>query len=447
MVFGNAANPHPLGLLGFEMRFKRKNSDWYRRRGYLHFDVPVGREAATALVSDPDRVKTHPFYPLISFQITTSKVKWDKSKRKLVTVPKSRPIRYAAHLDSHIYSYYSEKLSELYEKHLKDCSYESSVLAFRKLNKSNIDFAADAFEAIKAMGDVDAVALDISDFFGSLDHGILKKSWAKILGGNVLPDDHYNVFKSLTRYAYVERDSVYGRFKISVQNPKFGRVRICEPEEFRYVVREGDLISRNSYKKSIPQGTPISALLSNIYMMDFDYAMATAVSDAKGKYFRYCDDILILAPSGRGPALKELAEKLFELFHLEIQAKKTEERSFRKNGATITSNRPLQYLGFLFDGQRILLRSASLARYSERMRRGVRLAKATARSRNEKRKERGEAVVPLRLRKLYKRYSYLGRRNFISYAIRAARTMDASGIRRQIKPLWKRLVAEIKPTL
>lgn len=200
-------------------------------------------------------------------------------------------------------------------------------------------------------------------------------------------------------------------------------------------------------KKGIPQGTPISALLSNIYMMDFDRDMATAVENAKGKYFRYCDDMLILAPSGQGPALKELAEKFVALYRLEIQTKKTEERSFKKTGAIITANRPLQYLGFLFDGQRILLRSASLARYSERMRRGVRLAKATARSRNEKRKERGEAAVPLHLRKLYKRYSYLGRRNFISYAIRAARTMDAGGIKRQIKPLWKRLVAEIKPML
>lgn len=183
------------------MRFKKKAPDWYRRRGYLHFDTPIGREAANALVSNPERVKTHSFYPLINFQITTNKVKWDKSKSKLVATPKNRSIRYAAHLDSHIYSYYCEKLSELYERYLKDCSYESSVLAFRKLNKSNIDFAADAFSEIKAMGNVDAIALDISDFFGSLDHGILKKSWAKILDKAALPDDHYNVFKSLTRYA------------------------------------------------------------------------------------------------------------------------------------------------------------------------------------------------------------------------------------------------------
>ncbi|EHP41354.1 hypothetical protein OR16_20937 [Cupriavidus basilensis OR16] len=428
------------------MGFKKRSSDWFRRRTYLHFDLPIGREAATALVTDPVRVKTHAFYPLITFDIHTTKVKWDKKSSKLISSPKIRPIRYAAHLDSHIYSYYCERISALYEQYLKKCSYESSVLAFRKLNKSNIDFAADAFLAIKTMGNADAIALDISDFFGSLDHGILKRSWAKLLGQTTLPADHYNVFKSLTRYAYVSRDSVYGRFKISVHNPKASKKRICEPEDFRYVVRAGGLISRNEEPKGIPQGSPISALLSNVYMMDFDLAMAGAVDSVGGKYFRYCDDMLIIVPAGKGPSLKALAESQIKNFGLEIQAKKTEERTFTKTGAIITANRPLQYLGFLFDGQRILLRSASLARYSERMRRGVRLAKATARSRNEKRKERGEAIVPLRLRKLYKRYSYLGRRNFISYATKAARTMDAEGIRKQIKPLWKRLATEIKPS-
>ncbi|WP_439684496.1 Reverse transcriptase (RNA-dependent DNA polymerase) [Cupriavidus oxalaticus] len=427
------------------MGFKKRSPDWFKRRTYLHFDLPINREAATKLVTNPARVKAHAFYPMISFDINSTKIKWDKKKNKLVSTPKTRTIRYAAHLDSHIYSYYCEYVSELYEKYLKECSYEGSVLAFRKLGKSNIDFAFDAFSAIKEIGNADAIALDISDFFGSLDHGIIKASWAKLLGLTELPPDHYNIFKSLTRYAYVDRDAVYGRFKISAHNPKANRKRICEPDDFRYVVRTGGLISRNKSSKGIPQGSPISALLSNIYMMDFDLAMSEAVGMVGGKYFRYCDDMLLIVPAGRGSAMKSLAETQIKLFGLEVQPKKTEERTFTKSGGAITSNRPLQYLGFLFDGQRILLRSSSLARYSERMRRGVRLAKATARSRNAKRLERGEVAIPLRLRKIYKRYSYLGRRNFISYAIKAALVLDADGIRKQIKPHWKRLAAELKP--
>lgn len=73
------------------------------------------------------------------------------------------------------------------------------------------------------------------------------------------------------------------------------------------------------------------------------------------------------------------------------------------------------------------------------MKRGVRLAKATMRSRNDLRIARGETPTMLRKRKLYKRYSYLGRRNFVSYALRAAGILDAKEIKRQVKPLWKRL--------
>ncbi|SPA45119.1 antiviral reverse transcriptase Drt2 [Cupriavidus taiwanensis] len=426
------------------MGFKKRSPDWFKRRTYIHFDLPIGRDAATKLVKDPARVKAHAFYPLISFDITSSKVKWDKSKKKLISTPKVRTIRYAAHLDSHIYSYYCELISTLYEAYLEKCSYASSVLAFRKLGKSNIHFAAEAFDAIREIGNADAIALDISDFFGSLDHRILKASWAKLLSQPTLPADHYNIFKSLTQFAYVDRDSVFGRFKISVHNPKSNRKRICEPDEFRDIVRRGGLILRNNHGKGIPQGSPISALLSNVYMMDFDLAMSEAVRNIGGRYFRYCDDMLIIVPAGHGGAMKAVAETQIKLFSLDIQAKKTEERTFIKTGSAITSNRPLQYLGFLFDGQRVLLRSSSLARYSERMRRGVRLAKATVRSRNAKRLERGEIVVPLRIGKILKRYSYLGRRNFISYAIKAAESMNADGVRKQIKPHWKRLTAEIR---
>ena len=37
--------------------------------------------------------------------------------------------------------------------------------------------------------------------------------------------------------------------------------------------------------------------------------------------------------------------------------------------------KPLQYLGFTFDGRRALIRSGTLARYYRRMRNGVRVAK------------------------------------------------------------------------
>ncbi|REG60075.1 reverse transcriptase (RNA-dependent DNA polymerase) [Paraburkholderia sp. BL6669N2] len=413
--------------------------EWYRRRTYLHFDMPISENAATAITGNPDVVARHAFYPLINFTINSKKVKWDPVLKKLSLTSKERPVSYASHVDSHIYAYYAAILSEKYEAHLKSANYESAVLAFRKLGKSNIHFAKEAFTAIKKLGNADVITTDIKDFFGNLDHQILRAAWRAILGVESLPSDHYNVFKSLTRFSWVDKRNLYAALHISPNNPRASGPRICEPEAFRKVVRACKLIETNPHSRGIPQGSPISALLSNIYMVNFDEMMWDAVTAWGGKYFRYCDDMLIIAPHGKGKDLLNLAREFSDLYKLPLHPDKTEERTFTATSDGLTTDKPLQYLGFLFDGKRVVLRSASLARYSDRMKRGVRLAKATMRSRNDLRVGRGEAPTSLHKRKLYKRYSYLGRRNFVSYALRAAGILEAKEIKRQVKPLWKRL--------
>src|SRR5690606_33553240 len=108
------------------------------------------------------------------------------------------------------------------------------------------------------------------------------------------------------------------------------------------------------------------------------------------------------------------------------------------------SDKPLQYLGFLYDGEKILIRSAALAKYSERMRRGIRLAKKTKIKRNRIKIFSGQKPTKLYKRKIYERYSHLGGRNFITYAHRAAKFMNSSAIKKQLKPLWGRLQEEIE---
>ena len=115
-----------------------------------------------------------------------------------------------------------------------------------------------------------------------------------------------------------------------------------------------------------------------------------------------------------------------------------------RNGKLQKCDRTLQYLGFIFDGERILIRSATLAKFSGRMNQGVRLAKATAKSRNAARMERGLSPKVLYKRKLYERYSHLGQRNFVRYGIRAADIMKSDAIRRQLRPLWTRLKSAIE---
>lgn len=413
--------------------------EWYKRRTYLHFDLPISEKAATSIVTNPSAVAKHSFYPLLSFTIVSRKVKWDPATRKLQVVPKERSVSYASHIDSHIYAYYARLLETQYEAHLRGAEYGPAVLAFRKLEKSNIHFAKEAFAAIKALGNADVITTDIKDFFGNLDHAILKKAWCSILGVSSLPADHYHVFKSLTKFSWVEKRNVYAALHISPHNPRATGTRICEPKEFRSVVRGCGLIEANINARGIPQGSPISALLSNVYMAGFDKIMWDAVTAWGGKYFRYCDDMLIIAPRGKGADLLKLAQDISSLYKLPLHPGKTETRKFTVTAGETVADKPLQYLGFVFDGKRTVLRSASLARYSDRMKRGVRLAKATMRSKNKLRLLRGEIETPLHKRKLYKRYSYFGRRNFVSYALRAADILESKEIKRQVKPLWSRL--------
>ena len=117
--------------------------DWYKKRHYLHFDQPIGLNKATKIVTSPESVSRHSFSPFINYQIQSHKIY--KKDGKVEYKSKSRPIAFAAHVDSHIYSYYCQKLTALYEAQLKGTPLDRSILAFRKLGKSNIDFAFDAF--------------------------------------------------------------------------------------------------------------------------------------------------------------------------------------------------------------------------------------------------------------------------------------------------------------
>lgn len=416
---------------------------WYKRRSYLHFDLPLSYDSAHELVRNPQKVAKHSFYPLVRFVISTKKLIRDGLPERFDHKPKERDIRYASHADAHIYSFYAEQLLGKYENFLCHENFQESVLAFRRLNKSNIHFAKDAFQAIKEAGDVDVVGIDIKDFFGSLDHEILKARWKELLQKSELPQDHYAVYRSITKYSWVDRDKVYRLFKISTHNPKHGRQRICDVKDFREIVRRSKIIERNESKKGVPQGTPISALLSNIYMIELDRQFSTMATELGGKYFRYCDDILLIVGADKGEdALKKATEFLLS-HNLQIQPTKTEFRKFRISEGQQKSAKPLQYLGFLFDGQKILLRSAALARYSEKMGSAVRLAKLTLLSRNLKRLERGENERPLGRGKLYRKYAYLGRRNFVSYAHRAAGILESRAIKKQVRPLWRRLKESI----
>ncbi|WP_421326105.1 antiviral reverse transcriptase Drt2 [Aeromonas veronii] len=384
----------------------------------------------------------HAFFPLIKYNIQSLKISIDKDGNVQKKI-KTRPISYASHIDSHIYSYYAGLLSDLYEKALSESQLEESVLAFRSLGKSNIDFANIAFEKIKAHGDCTAIAMDISGFFDNLDHEILKSMWCKLLQEHSLPNDHFNIYRSLTKSSVVNRDLLYTALKISRNNPKAAGLRLCNIKTFREKVRGLGLIETNSTGRGIPQGTSISALLSNIYMLDFDKKIKDIVTSISGEYYRYCDDMLFIIDSDKTRELISLVTQSISELKIEINDKKTEIRTFHTCRGVQKCDKPLQYLGFIFDGERKLLRSAALARFSGRMKAGVRLAKKTHQKANLIEEKNGVAKTPLFKKKIYERYSHLSKRNFITYGHKAANIMGSNAIKRQLKPLWGRLLKEM----
>ncbi|OQB95069.1 MAG: Reverse transcriptase (RNA-dependent DNA polymerase) [Verrucomicrobia bacterium ADurb.Bin118] len=384
--------------------------------------------------------------PMLHWNIQAQKVRRRDDGSLERKPPKDRPICYAAHKDAAIYGYYGQLLAAAYESKIRGVGITDCVTAFREsCKRCNIDFAQEAFEWIGQKGECTALAFDIKGFFDNLDHTILKAQWCRVLGTDHLPEDHYAVFRSLSKFAFVDRAAVFREFGISAQNPRANqRKRICSPLEFRERVRGKHLVQTNTSCKGIPQGSPMSAVLSNIYMWDFDVAVAQHIQAAGGLYRRYCDDMLCVVPLDKERETEDFVLAEIQKVKLEVQGEKTKRHHFRIEGGKLSADEPLQYLGFIFDGHRTLLRTASVARYYRKMRAAVRLAVQTKRKADAVRAEHGEAKEPLKRRKLNIRYSYVGRHNFISYAIRAAKKMVEPAIRRQVKSHWKKLNAEVE---
>lgn len=407
-------------------------------RRYLHFDEPIRPQVALKTISDPCAVARWQFLPLLQAPVITRKVKRDSSGT-LRTSQKERRICYAAHIDAALYEHYSRLLSIRYEELLVGSGFAESVTAFRSgLGKCNIHFASDAFTEISKRSACTVLAFDIQAFFDSLDHALLKAMWCKVLGVPKLPPDHFQVFRSVTRFAFVDREEIYKRLGISRHNPRANsRQRVCSISDLREIVRVEGFIQKNEHGSGIPQGLPISAVLSNIYLIDFDSAISSLCKGIGATYFRYCDDILIITPAGRGAEVDRLVAAEVEKSLLKLQAAKSSVHEFVTGEKT--SGKPLQYLGFTFDGQKTLLRNAGITRYYARMRAAVRLADKTRQSADIK----NSSKTKIRIKKIFKKYTYLGRKTYLSYAFRSSALLKDDAIKIQMKPHWKKVKAEL----
>jgi hypothetical protein len=234
-------------------------------------------------------------------------------------------------------------------------------------------------------------------------------------------------------------------------------------KEFRNRIKSKGYIKTNPFRRididknkneikriiGIPQGTPMSAFLANLYLLEFDKKALSLLKECKGIYRRYSDDILLICPKEIHEPIEEKFYKLIIEFKLTIQRSKTQ-RTFFINGRLAKGEKPVGYLGLQFDGKRKLLRSASISKFYRKMKANVSY-RAFQASRSKIEVGRNKTIdSTLHRKKLYRQFSFLGasnksfrKRNYFSYANFAARITNSSHINKQLSNAWKILHDEI----
>lgn len=489
--------------------------DWFRLKKYPHIGLPLKlrhRGWIEEYIFDPKNIKKHSFYPFIHRKLSVRKFRKKKNPDgsktdKRIEAYKEREVFYANHLDSMIYSYYSQMLTVEYEKKLAELGLQDCITAYRSIplnksensrNKCNIDFANDIFTYIQQNSKQNLVAItfDITAFFDNLNHLKLKKAWIEILGKENLPDDHYALFKNLTKFSYIEIDDIFNNFKQEIITDNKGKLKktpvprlelmkeknaiaFCNLTDFDLKIRKKNLIKSNRFAtkndfetsnlrcKGIPQGSPISATLANIYLYRFDDFINKAISSDQGIYRRYSDDMVVIIDEiHKDKVLNLLIDKIKE-FDLEIQPSKSQIFYFQnfegKYGCKelniftnlLSENTVFEYLGFAFDGSSVSLKSAGLSKYYRKMKRSIRRGGFYAKN--------GRNQIPhLFKNRLYKKFTFIGshRRmrirkipglqdkfyrtgeydwgNFLTYANLAERTFTNNKIKSQIRNHWSK---------
>ena len=419
-----------------------------KERKYRHFDLPIPKESRQMKVDFSPAAPKHRFLPLLGFTDEKRRVVRDdkgvlnvKKRPQPRIKKKPRPIRYASHADAAYFEGYAGRIGRLYEEPLSEIGLSECVLAYRKGSRTNIHHAKSLFDEVRRRQDCQVIAIDVSRFFDTLDHSHLKLELCRLLGVDYLQDHDWNVFRNMTRYSWVEVSAIE-----SVLGKKRSRMgRICSPKDFKSHVRgrTSGLVRTHDLNCGIPQGTPLSGLYANLYMSSFDSEVADFLSGLGGSYRRYSDDIAIILPADSEP--EEIVDIMYEYlsgYGLSLSEGKTDISRF--SGKDLICDAPIQYLGFIFDGQKTLIRPSSLEAYRKKMERHIHAKLVAA-------KMKGIPSHKVYQREMRAQYTHLGkRRNFLKYAYKSADILEAPEIRQQVKPhvrwferCWERQIRKV----
>jgi hypothetical protein len=193
----------------------------------------------------------------------------------------------------------------------------------------------------------------------------------------------------------------------------------CDKKEF---LRENlNLVISKNNLDGIPQGSPISATLANIYMLDFDQKIFNEVSSIGGFYQRYSDDLIIICKQRyEDDIIKLIRDKIESIVDLKIEPNKTKIFRFEEVKGKFTGfeidektktpnhNKALEYLGFSFDGQRVLIKTSGFSKFYRSMKSSFK--KSTSLAIHSKNPDKS-----LFKSRLYKRFTHRGAKRKLIY--------------------------------
>ena len=353
------------------------------KRKYAHFDKRLGLKEAYKYVSNPENIKKHNFYPFIYYEKRFYKFNKEKGK-----YDKTRPICYASHIDRCIYQYYAYILNHIYNEKACNLNIDECSIAYRdNKRKSNINFAKEVFDFIKQTQNAYIIVGDFKGFFDNLDHKYLKKQLCKLMNTDKLSDDMYAVFKSMTKFSKCRLEDI---LTLNGLNDTYKGIKelnshetVMDVETFKKFKK--DNLIRNQNKFGIPQGSSLSGIFSNIYMMDFDYKMKELVSSYNGLYRRYSDDFILVLTCADVEVFKKFYDKAISIIDntpgVYIEKDKTKVYLYLSDIVKNITNciipeikdekNIVDYLGFSFDGKSVLIRQKTYGKYIYRMRRKI----------------------------------------------------------------------------
>lgn len=355
---------------------------YYKRKHYAHFDSKIKISQGRKLAENPEFVAHHGFYPFLHFKLKQNRFFPEEKSLEKRHKAKIRQIFYAAHIDRYIYQHYSHLLNDVYNEYTVSHKIDDCAVAYRtnKSGQCNIHFAEKAFSFLKNSSKALVIVGDFTSFFDNLDHVCLKECLQKVLGVERLSADWFAVYHNIVNASCVDLKKILKYNKeqkdvtlpvtlrqINKQNIVFALSQI--KKEHPNWIRPATNISKHY---GIPQGSPISGVLANVYMIEFDKLMKDVCEDMGAFYMRYSDDFIFIVPDLNENELKDKLEVVFNITkligdkgRLELKPEKTrrayftdkaiyainENAEFENNEAGEKIKTVVNFLGFKFDGE------------------------------------------------------------------------------------------------